>query len=66
MKAFDKEGTREIAKLPGLEVLRAQIVGLLSAPAGRLVGVIGAKGGEVGRTLEGLREGLKEAEPTVV
>lgn len=53
--------TAEVAKLPSLDVLRAQIVGLLSAPGSRITGVLGAKAREVGRTVEGFKVGLEQA-----
>ena len=59
-RAFGSDQAKEVAKLPGLDVLRAQIVGLLSAPAAGITRVLGARGREVGRTLEGFKEGLKE------
>lgn len=52
-----------VSKLPTLETLRAQIVGLLSAPASNLAGVLGAAaGGSLMRTLQGFEMGLKEGE----
>jgi len=60
--AATKERTVEIGKLPELDVLRAQLVGLLGMPGSRIVGVVGARGREVGRTVEGFKEGLKAAE----
>lgn len=36
------------------------MVGLLSAPAGRISSLLGQRAQEVGRTLEGFKEGLKE------
>jgi len=52
---------RETAKLSDLETLRAQIVGLLSAPAGQIRGVLEqARGGRHVRLLESYRKGLEE------
>ncbi|GAA5959364.1 hypothetical protein JCM3765_006580 [Sporobolomyces pararoseus] len=62
--AATKERTVEIGKLPELDVLRSQLVGLLGMPASRIVGVVGARGREVGRTVEGFKEGLKPTEST--
>ncbi|KAF4573405.1 hypothetical protein EYR40_003511 [Pleurotus pulmonarius] len=60
-KVFLPEGVREVSKLPTLETLRAQIVGLLSAPSTQLAAVLSeASGGRLARTLEGLRQGLEE------
>ncbi|GAA5895580.1 hypothetical protein JCM5296_003754 [Sporobolomyces johnsonii] len=52
--------TKAVSDLPSLDVLRAQIVGLLSAPGSRITGVLGARAREVGRTLEGFKQGLEE------
>ncbi|EAU92352.1 hypothetical protein CC1G_00571 [Coprinopsis cinerea okayama7 len=62
-RVFLPPGLNEVAKLPTLDTLRAQIVGLLSAPASQLAGVLGqASGGQLARTLEGLKKGLEDAE----
>ncbi|GAA5931178.1 uncharacterized protein JCM15063_002568 [Sporobolomyces koalae] len=58
--AATKERTAQVGKLPPLDVLRAQIVGLLAMPASRIVGVVGASGRQVGRTVEGFKAGLEE------
>lgn len=51
----------QVGKLPELEVLRAQVVGLLEGQARGLLGVLGqAGGGGLLRTLQGLEEGLKK------
>lgn len=36
----DKAGVESLAKLPSLEVIRAQMLGVISAPASQLVGVV--------------------------
>lgn len=62
-RVFKAEGLKEVAKLPTLDTLRAQIVGMLSSPAVQLAGVLSqASGGKLARTLEGLRKGLEDAE----
>ncbi|KAF6754227.1 hypothetical protein DFP72DRAFT_899724 [Ephemerocybe angulata] len=62
-RAFVPAGLQEVAKLPTLETLRAQIVGLLSAPASQIAAVLAqASGGQLARTLEGLKKGLEEQE----
>lgn len=62
-RVFPAEGLKDVAKLPTLDTLRAQIVGLLSSPAVQLAGVLSqASGGQLARTLEGLKKGLEEAE----
>jgi len=53
----------EVSKLPTLDTLRAQIVGLLSAPSSQLAAVLNeAAGGRLARTLEGLKKGLEEGD----
>ncbi|KAG8767840.1 hypothetical protein FRC12_006007 [Ceratobasidium sp. 428] len=55
------DGVQNLSTLPTLETLRAQLIGLLSAPAAQLAGVLDqARGGRLSRTLEGLRESLEE------
>lgn len=45
--AIDTAGVKELASLPSLDVLRAQILGALSAPASGIVGAINAAVGGV-------------------
>lgn len=62
-KIVYEEGVRELAKLPALKELHAQIIGLLSAPASRLAGALShAAGGQLARTLEGFKKGLESPE----
>ena len=39
-KVIDEDAVQSLAKLPPLDVLRAQLLGLLNAPASQLVGVL--------------------------
>jgi large subunit ribosomal protein L10 len=64
-RSFGVKATADVGELPGLDILRAQVVGLLSAPAGRISSLLGQRAQEVGRTLEGFMEGLKEGEEKV-
>ncbi|KAH6916711.1 hypothetical protein BKA70DRAFT_1250347 [Coprinopsis sp. MPI-PUGE-AT-0042] len=66
-RVFLPPGLNDVAKLPTLDTLRAQIVGLLSAPGAQIAGVLGqASGGQLARTLEGLKKTLEEgANPKV-
>ncbi|KAI5474941.1 hypothetical protein MNV49_002158 [Pseudohyphozyma bogoriensis] len=64
-RAMGKAETGKVGDLPELDVLRAQIVGLLSMPGSRIVGVLGQRGGEVGRALEGFKKGLEGGEASV-
>jgi ribosomal protein L10 len=60
-QVFLPESVRDVSTLPTLDTLRAQIVGLLSAPATQLAGVLSeASGGGLARTLEGLKKGLEQ------
>jgi len=61
-QAADPQRTHAVAKLPTLDVLRAQLVGLVSAPGSRIAGVVGARAGELARTLEGFKLGLEGAQ----
>lgn len=62
-RVFKAAGVQDVAKLPNLDTLRAQVVGLLSAPATQLAGVLSqASGGKLARTLEGLKKSLEEAQ----
>ncbi len=59
-KLFLAEGVQSVAELPTLDALRAQIVGLLSAPAAQLAMVLSeASGGKLARTLEGFKKSLE-------
>ncbi|KIJ22194.1 hypothetical protein PAXINDRAFT_58320, partial [Paxillus involutus ATCC 200175] len=59
-RVFSAAGVKDVAKLPTLDTLRAQIVGLLSSPAMQLAAVLSeASGGKLARTLEGLKKGLE-------
>jgi large subunit ribosomal protein L10 len=40
-KLIDKAAIENLAKLPSLETLRAQLLGLINAPASQLAGVVG-------------------------
>jgi ribosomal protein L10 len=64
-RVFSAAGIKDVAKLPPLDTLRAQIVGLLSTPAMQLAAVLSeASGGRLARTLEGFKKGLEEGQST--
>lgn len=46
-QALDKSGVKELALLPPMDVLRAQLIGAISAPASSIVGAINAAMGGV-------------------
>jgi hypothetical protein len=53
-RVYKSEGVNEVARLPTLGTLQAQIVGLLSSPSAQLAAVLSeASGGKLARTLEG-------------
>jgi ribosomal protein L10 len=60
---FGPPRLHEVARLPTLDTLRAQIVGLLGSHAIQLAGVLSeAGGGKLARTLQGLKKGLEEGQ----
>ena len=62
-RVFKAEGVNEVARLPTLGTLQAQIVGLLSSPGAQLAAVLSeGGGGKLARTLEGLKKSLEEGE----
>jgi len=48
---LDAEAVKALARLPSLEELRAQLVGLLQTPATRVASVLNAPGGQIARVL---------------
>ncbi|CAO1625168.1 unnamed protein product [Jaminaea pallidilutea] len=60
-QVMDVPALRQVGKLPDLQTLRAQIVGLLSAPASQLSSVLNmAAGGHLALTLEARKRQLDE------
>lgn len=60
-RVFKAPQVHEVATLPSLDTLHAQLVGLLSAPSTQLAAVLSqASGGQLARTLEGFQKGLEE------
>ena len=60
-KVFLPQGVKDVAQLPTLETLRAQIAGLLGQPAMNLAAVLNEAGGaKLARALEGLKKSLEE------
>jgi large subunit ribosomal protein L10 len=51
-KKIDANGVKALAKMPGLNELRAQILGMLMQPAGKLVRTIAAPGGQLARVIQ--------------
>lgn len=62
-RVFGFEGVKHVSSLPSFDTIRAQLVGLLSAPASQLAAVLGqASGGQLSRTLEGFKKSLEEVQ----
>ena len=62
-RVFKAAAVRDVASLPALDTLRAQLIGLISYPANQIAGVLGqASGGQLARTLEGFKKSLEDAE----
>lgn len=60
-RALDIPATKHVAKLPPLPVLHSQIIRLIGGASRSLVGIVGARGQEVARTLEGYKQGLESS-----
>jgi hypothetical protein len=62
-RVLSAQGIQAVSRLPTLETLRAQLVGLLSAPTAQLAAVMSqASGGKLARTLEGFKKCLEEGQ----
>lgn len=48
-KVLDKGGVEALAKLPSLDQLRGQLIGLIQAPATKVAGVVQAPAGQLAR-----------------
>ena len=51
-KRIDAAAVKALAKMPGLPELRAQLLGMLNQPAGKLVRTIAAPGSQLARVLQ--------------
>jgi len=60
-KAIDQKEIATLATLPSLETLRAQLVGLLQAPAQKILGVLQAPGAQIARLASARSKQLEEA-----
>ncbi len=54
--ALDEAAVRDLANLPSLDVLRARLVGVISAPATRVAGVLQAPAGQLARVFNAYAE----------
>jgi len=60
-RVYIKGAVADVCKLPTLDALRSQIVGLLGSATSQLAAVLAqASGGSLARTLEGFKKGLEE------
>ena len=59
-KRIDLNGVKALAKLPGLQELRATLLGLINQPASRLVRTIGAPGAQLARVLQARKDALEK------
>ncbi|MCP3104329.1 50S ribosomal protein L10 [Myxococcus sp. K15C18031901] len=51
-RKVDVNGVKQLAKLPGLNELRAQLLGMLNQPASKLVRTIAAPGSQLARVVQ--------------
>lgn len=62
-RVFKTAAVQDVASLPTLDTLRAQLIGLISSPAHQIAGILGhASGGQLARTLEGFKKSLEDPE----
>ena len=59
-KVIDLKGVQALAKMPGLNELRAQLLGMLTQPAAKLARMIAAPGQQLARVLGARREQLEK------
>jgi large subunit ribosomal protein L10 len=59
-KVIDAKGVQALAKLPGLQELRAQIAAMIAQPATKLVRMIGTPGQQLAQVLGARREQLEK------
>lgn len=57
------DDVKALSTLPGIEVLRAQLVGMLQTPAARLAGVLAAPGRQIATVLKAYADKDAEAKP---
>ncbi len=59
-KVIDAKGVQALAKMPGLQELRAQIAAMIAQPATKLARVLGTPGQQLARVLGARREQLEK------
>ena len=58
---LDASGVKQLAALPGLDELRAQLLSLFQTPATQLVRLLGTPGSQLARVLDARREEQEQA-----
>jgi large subunit ribosomal protein L10 len=58
-QVLDAEGVKALSTMPGLPELRARLLGLLQAPATRLVRLLGTPGNELARVIKAHQDKLE-------
>lgn len=61
-RAIDSKEIATLATLPSLDALRAQLIGLLQAPARKILGVLQAPGGQLARLASARSQKLETGE----
>jgi large subunit ribosomal protein L10 len=61
-RTLDAAEVRALAELPPLEILRARILGLITAPASRVVGTLQAPAGQLARVFGAFAKAASNAE----
>jgi large subunit ribosomal protein L10 len=56
---LDAEGLKALSTMPGLQELRAKLLGLLQVPASRLVRLLGTPGSQLARVMKAHQEKLE-------
>jgi large subunit ribosomal protein L10 len=57
---IDSEGVKQLAKMPGLQELRAKLLALIQTPATSLVRLLGTPGSQLARVVDARRSGIEE------
>jgi len=60
-RVLSADDVKALASLPPMEILRAQLIGMLQTPAARLIGVLSAPGGQIARALKAYADKAVEA-----
>jgi large subunit ribosomal protein L10 len=58
---IDAAGVKQLAKMPGMLELRAQLLALIQTPATTLVRLLGTPSSQLARVVDARREGMDES-----